>query len=479
MEGKFNMIRPNFLIIYPDTLGARAVGCYGNPTVKTPNIDKLAETGIKFNNCTSQNPVCMPSRMSLHTGKYVSGHGVLDNSTGYYPEDQLTFARFLGGHGYHRAYFGKTHSVNRDDWDEIFDLYPDYNHYLESRNISVRYPEQPPLKDLCHGYSDIPSKDWATNVLGNLGGNYIRKREQEENPFLLMMSFEAPHGPVTYPRDESKLYDPAEIELPKAPENSLDSKPFERKLYMQARGRLAKSDETLKFALSMYYSMVTLMDRNVGKLLAALDESGQRDNTIIIFLSDHGDFMGNHNCVGKGMSLDEALIHVPLIVNCPAKFQLREVESLVESIDVFPTLAELAGLEKPAGLQGESLIPLASGTAETEREFSFSEEFYGQGPFFFSARNKEYKYILSSTGNEELYHLPSDTWEWNNLSEYPDCQQVLNELRQAMLLWRFRSVDHTHLRANNFIEYLRKGEYDKLPVYLGGPEKTKKSRKNL
>ncbi len=463
------MTKPNFLIIYPDTLGTRAVGCYGNPVVKTPNIDKLAATGVKFTSCTSQNPVCRPSRMSLLTGKYVSGHGLLDNGTGHYPADQLTLPQFLGKQGYHRAYFGKTHSVNRNDWDEIFDLYPDYNHYLQSRNISVKYPEQPPLETICHGYSDIPSKDWATNVLGNIGENYIRERQPEKQPFLLMMSFEAPHGPVTYPRDELKIYDPAEIELPKAPENALDSKPYERKLYMQARGKLAKNDDSLKFALSMYYSMVTLMDRNVGKLLTALDESGQRDNTVIIFLSDHGDFMGNYNCVGKGMSLDEALIHVPLIINCPANYQPREVDSLVESIDVFPTLAELSGNEPPAGLQGESLVPLASGAAKAEREYAFSEEFYGQGPFLFSVRNREYKYILSSTGNEELYHLPPDPWEWHSLINSPEHQEVLNELRQAMMLWRFRAVDRTHQRKVNYIDYLLKGEYDKLPAYLGGP----------
>jgi len=467
------MKKPNFLIIYPDTLGARAVGCYGNDIVQTPNIDKLAATGVKFNNCTSQNPLCCPSRMSLHTGKYVSAHGMLDNGTGYYPMEQLTFAKLLGDNDYHRAYFGKTHSVNHDEWEEIFDLYPDYNKYLQKNNISVKYPESPPLENLCHGFSDIPSKHWATNVLGDLGVDYINKRREEENPFLLMMSFEAPHGPVTYPRDEPILYNPEEIELPKAPVNALDSKTYERKLYMEARGKLG-TDDNLKSALCMYYSMLTLMDRNIGKLLTALEESGQRDNTVIIFLSDHGDFMGNYNCVGKGMSLDQSLIHVPLILNCPKHFKANEVESLVESIDIFPTLTELAGLDVPAGLQGQSLVPPALNKAESEREYSFSEEFFGQGPFLFSVRNKEYKYILSSSNNEELYHLPEDTWEWNNLKDSPEHQQVLNELRHAMMLWRFRAVDQIHLRKVNFIEYLLNGEHEKLPPYLGGTAKKSK-----
>jgi len=464
--------KPNFLIIYPDTLGANAVGCYGNKIVKTPNIDKLAATGIQFTNCTSANPICCPSRMSLHTGKYVSTHRLIDNGIGYYPSDHLTIPQFLKEQGYERAYYGKTHSINKPDWDDVYDLYKNYNHYLKARGIDITYPERPPLKDLGHGTSKIPSKDWATNILGNLGSSYIKEKKHSENPFLLFMSFEAPHGPVTYPFDEPEIYDSDDVILPKAPERALDSKPSERKLYMQARGKLAKNDELLKFALSRYYSMVTLMDKNVGKLVQALDETGLRENTIIIFLSDHGDFMGNYNCVGKGMSVDQSLIHVPLVLNCPTRFSPHSIDSLVESIDVFPTIAELTATKPPKGLQGESLVPLALGNIKhQEKEFAFSEEFYGTGPHFFSVRNKKYKYILSSAGNEELYDLENDPWEWNDLSENNDLKDLLDQLKNAMLQWRFKCVDQTYTRKNNFIKYLLEGQTDKLPPYLGGPDK--------
>lgn len=462
---------PNILIVYPDTLGANAVHCYGNQTVHTPNIDRLADTGVRFTNCTSANPVCQPSRMSLHSGKYVSTHGLHDNGLEFYPVEHTTFARFLRRHGYTTAYYGKTHAVHPPDWDELFDLYPDYNTYLKAHGIDVTYPEKPPLKDLCHGRSEIPSKHWATNVLGNLGVNYIRQQASSAQPFLLFMSFEAPHGPVTYPRDEPDLYDPEAIALPDTPEEALDTKPLERKLYMQARGSLAKSDDTLRYALSMYYSMVTLMDRNVGRLIQALDDTGQRENTVVLVLSDHGDFMGNHRCVGKGLSVDHSLIHVPLILNCPSRFATRTVHGLVESIDVFPTLTELAGVEAPPLLQGRSLLPLALGRTTEGKAFAFSEEFYGVGPHFFAVRDREYKLTVSSTGVEELYHIASDPWEWHNLADDPAFRERLSVLKTAMLQWRFRCVEHPAIRQENFIQWLLEGKTEKLPPYLGGPER--------
>ncbi len=469
--------KPNFLVIYPDTLGARAVGCYGNPIVKTPNIDALAATGVKFENCTSQNPVCCPSRMSLHTGKYVSAHGLLNNNMKYYPESHFTIPRFLKDQGYRTAYYGKTHSINRAEWDDIFDLYPHYNHYLKAKGIDIKYPERMPVKDLCHGTSQIPSKDWATNVLGNLGERFIHEHQNPETPFMLFMSFEAPHGPCTYPFDEPRIYDPDDISLPKAPEDALlNSKPYKRQLYMKTRGKLARNDKVLKSALAIYYSMVTLMDRNAGKLVQALDHAGLRDNTVIIFLSDHGDFMGNYNCVGKGMSVDQSLVHVPLIINNPARFSPRSVNALAESIDVFPTIAELTGAECPRGVQGTSLLAPALDREHCPRQFAFTEEFYGNGPHFFAVRNDKYKYILSSGGNEELYDLENDPWEWNDLSAVPGKSNTLKELNRAMLNWRFRCIDKTRIEPDNYIDGLLKGQLDKLPAYLGGTKNIPKRK---
>jgi len=436
--------KPNFLIIFPDTLGANAVSCYGNPDVKTPNIDKLAETGVKFNNCTSQNPVCQPSRASLLTGKYVGTHGIRDNGVANFPTGHLIFPEYLGELGYKRAYYGKTHSVDKSKWDDVFDLYPDYNKYLKGRGIPVTYPEREPLENrLNHGYSRIPAKDWATNVLGNIGKRFIEDQKASKDPFCLFMSFEAPHSPCTLPLEYKDLYSPDKIILPDVPEEDMENKPEGRLAYLKTRRKSGNGKEDLKWALSIYYGLATVMDENIGKLVDALDDNGLRDDTVIIFLSDHGDFMANHGAVGKCISVEQSLIHVPLIVNCPAKFAHSEIDALVESIDVFPTISDLAAGEKPRGLQGESLIPHVLGKADHEREVAFSEEHYHPWLSYFAVRDKQFKFTISSNGDEELYDIEKDNYEWYNLAAKPEFKEKIAWFKDKIIKWRFDCIDNT------------------------------------
>jgi len=362
--------------------------------------------------------------------------------------------------GYKTAYFGKTHAVKKEEWDEVFDLHPDYNRYLRGRGINIKYPETPLHNILNHGYSRIPAEDWATNVLGNIGARYIEEQKDAKEPFLLFMSFEAPHAPCTLPQEYKGWYNPKDIDLVEVPENELEGKPKGRVDYLRTRAKFTIDDEDLKWALHIYYSMVTLMDMNVGKLIRAINSSGLREDTVIFFLADHGDWLGNHRCVGKGLSIEQALVHIPLIINCPAKYSAKEIPSLVEAIDVFATIAELAGDNMPRGVQGKSLLPFAEGRECKEREFAFTEEHCATGPYFLGARNKEYKYIFSSDGTEELHNIKKDPWEWYNLVDKSEHRERLLRFKNALLQQRITCVDKTNARTEGPMEHMQ-GAYER------------------
>ncbi|OGV37558.1 MAG: hypothetical protein A2X48_22020 [Lentisphaerae bacterium GWF2_49_21] len=452
-------IKPNFVILYPDSLAKKAISCYGCPSAFTPNIDRLALGGAMFENCTSQNPACMPSRASLLTGKYVSAHGVYDNGVADYPQGHVTFQQILKRNGYHTAYYGKTHSINNQEWDDVFDLYPDYNRYLSSRRIDVKYPEKFPLEDLNAGFSRIPAEDFSEVILGNLAVSYIRRKKGGKDPFLLFMSFEAPHSPWSLPEEYRRFYRPEMVSLPKIPPEDRRNKPQYRLKYHGKRSMMVKTDDKLRHAIAIYNALVSVVDEQIGRIVSALDETRLRKNTVIILLSDHGDHLGNHRTMGKCLSLEENLINVPFIVNSPGLFKPHRSKELVESIDVFPTLMDLAGIPSPSGIQGTSILPFARNSRNASgKEFCFSEEYYDPFPGHLSVRNREFKLIVNSEGFEELYNIIEDPYEWFNLASNAEYRSTLCQLKDALVQFSFKHVDKSQKSESNWVtEFMKPG----------------------
>jgi arylsulfatase A-like enzyme len=426
-------------------MGANALGCYGNSIVRTPHMDRMATEGLRFSNCFSQNPVCVPSRSSLHTGQYVLAHGVRDNNCNPAPDkSHRTFAQELRENGYETAYYGKTHALDgrHDEWDDVFDLYPDYNRYLKGRKIDVKYPERPRVEDLCAGVSQIPYDDFSEVVLGNLGESYIRARRDSDKPFFLFMSHEAPHSPWTVPEEVADLYSMDEIKLPDVPDEDFSNKKDWRLAYMKKRVEYA-TEESLKNAVRTYYTLTSIIDRQVGRYLEALEETGLLENTYVIIMADHGDHIGNHRSMGKCLSLDDSLIHVPMIWYAPGRVKTGVVDELAESIDFFPTIMELAGIPCPSGVQGKNLSACLSGKCEPVRECTFSEEYSDAWGALMCARDKRYKLTVFDDGYEELYDLEQDPYEWYNLTCHEELTSVRDDLRMQLLRWRFASADRT------------------------------------
>lgn len=444
-------MKPNIILIYPDSLTAHALGCYGNPNDVSPVIDKLASEGVRFTNCISANPVCQPSRASLHTGCYVTGHNVRNNGTEELDPVYPTIAKEFGKAGYRCAYYGKTHSVNQEEWDDVFDLYPDYNRYLKGRGSAVAYPERPPVADLCAGISAIPDEDFSENILGNIADRFIRDMAGKKEPFLLFMSHEAPHSPWTIPEKYKDFLSTDDIALPEIPDDALESKHPELKAYLEKRAMAADTDEKLKYAIKIYQTLIKIVDNNVEKLLKALEETGQRDNTIIIITSDHGDHLGNYRSLGKCISSADNLLRVPLIVNYPKRWSARVDDNLVQNVDLFPTLAELAGIAIPSGVQGKSMVELFD-NGQTVREYAFSEEHYDHFDSWMVAQDKRWKLVYYSNGRQELYDLDNDPYEWKNLAGNSDVVEHISRLKDELLKWRFTCTDRKTPERGCFVK---------------------------
>lgn len=444
--------RPNFVFIFPDSLGANAVGCYGNALARTPTIDQLAATGIRFKHCTAPTPLCFPSRGSLHTGKYASTHGCRDNNVGVTDPEHPTLARSLRAAGYRTGYFGKTHNLNQSEWDEVFDLQPDFNQYLRARNIDVHYPETPPVEDLCAGVSALSAEDFPENLLGNMGQHFLQDRAKDRQPFFLFMSHEAPHSPWVVPETDLSLYDGIDIPLPEPPVADWQHKPENRMAYFRKRREMA-NDENLRWAIRIYMTLVHIVDRNIAKLVQTLDETGLRDNTIIVIAADHGDHLGNHRQLGKTLSLDQSLIHVPLILNCPSRWPSAVNGSMTELIDLMPTFCRLIGEPIPTGVQGKSLLPLLNGEQEQVRQYAHAEEHNDLWGSWMAVHDANYKYVRSDDGFEELYDLQADPLEWHNIAGDPQLHDIQQQLKDEMLRWRFDCIDRRKPRRFDWVSH--------------------------
>src|SRR6266542_3142884 len=393
--------RPNILLITTDQQRYDCVGANGNPLITTPNLDRLATAGARFEQCYIQNPVCMPSRASLLTGRYCQNHGVRKNGAPLDP-DQPNMAKALLAAGYHTASIGKIHliphfgrdyeqphpsreygfktMINSDEPGCYRDAYirwveREHPEHLDAVRAPVpvppgyEMPEQykayPPApaggRGLLDGRRlDAPAEVSHSAWVATESIRFLRERAagaaSGEEPFFLHAGIYAPHPPLFAPEPYDTMYDPATLPLPLRREGELEDKPSHFR--GGARRNLEVTDAEWQRAKAFYYGMVSLADAQIGRILAALDELGLAENTIVVFTSDHGEALGDHYQTGKGPTNYDSIVRVPLIVRGPGVPAGRRVAGLVEHVDVAPTLLEAAGVESYTGMKGRSLDPL-------------------------------------------------------------------------------------------------------------------------
>jgi len=352
--------RPNVLMIFVDDLRP-ALGCYGDPLAKTPNIDRFAATARKFNRAYCNQAVCGPSRASILTGRLPDNTGVWHNRNLFRKTrtDLVTLPQFFKNQGWHAISLGKVFSGNEKELDPKSWSEPEILNRKGWKNYLLREAGGP-RKGAPVEMADVPDDSYTDGKLANLAIENLAKLKQRPTPFFLAVGFFKPHLPFNAPKKYWDLHHPPAFALEGRPERTRGAPDAAYPDQLELGGYQGvprNEDISGKQARKLrrgYYACVSYVDAQIGRLLGALRSQGLENNTIVLILGDHGFSLGEagHWCKKTNFELDT---HVPLMIRIPAMEQPGSAtDAMVEYVDLFPTLAELAGLHAPAGLDGRS-----------------------------------------------------------------------------------------------------------------------------
>lgn len=447
--------RPNMVLLMTDMHVRSALGCYGNDVIKTPHIDSIAGSGVRCDRAYVQSPVCMPSRASVMTGRYVRSHGVHRNMMGLAPSEE-TVMQLLSDGGYHTAAAGKMHFMPKHGpfGNTYLDLvtgrrcaphhYEDeYAAYLRSigkEGLAYRPGGTGLFEPYC---SRLPAEEHIENYIGGGAVHYLRKARRE--PFFLWVGFAGPHHPLDPPAPYDKMYDPDDVILP-----DTDARDTKEKRRIHTWWPPAPEEDSFRKSLAAYYGTISFIDFQIGRILRALADEGVSENTYVVFTTDHGMEFGHHGTLGHGFgSLYDEQVRAPLLVSGPDLPKGRISSAGIESIDLAPTFLELAGLPSGESMQGRSLVPVLRGEDTIGRNVTYSESCWledelrtGDGRLVYSTERKvmrlEYpwKYIHSTDeAHEELYDLDSDPGEMNNVVNLAEHRERVRSCKEGVLRW--------------------------------------------
>lgn len=430
-EGTMSDRPPNIILYITDEHRWDCIGANGNPVIRTPNMDRLAASGVRLNNMFSQFPLCGPSRTCFTTGQYPQAHGVHFNGVPLRPHSPR-IPRTLRDHGYATAQVGMFNIEPRVGEVHGYDIFrhqpAEYPKWAEERGVTDTYPYGgEPRPDGYYGRVDYPAEAHAAHWVAEAS---IETMEQlADRPFFLEINERYPHLPYVAPPPYDTMYSPDEI--PIAPSVPRDREDFRAIQEMHA----------------IYYGMISLVDDAFGRILDAVERLGLMDNTVVIFTADHGDMLGHHDLWSKWALYDDDA-KLPFIIRYPGQpAQGVAIDGLAEQIDLAPTLYELAGAPVPRGVQGASLIPMIEGRSEG-KDAVFGYQSYGEYPAQIRPRRQmvrthHWKLIHMPEGESLLFDLKNDPYEMDNRYDDPACADVLSELKDRLLLWHLDAVDTT------------------------------------
>jgi arylsulfatase len=498
---------PNFLIICTDQMRADHVGCAGNRAIRTPHLDTLAAQGVHLSRAYVNNPLCMPSRATLFTGLTPRGHRVRTNAI---PLDSAfpTVPGALAEAGYRTASIGKIHLsifgygqhpnvslLPPDEFPEMIEhwqvgriervptpyyglqhveiavghgaeVYGDYGLWLQREHPAewrhLRSTPVGPSPLGAEGCGSYPLEECYhhTAYVADRSIAYLRQH-QRDRPFYLICSFPDPHHPYCPPQPWDRMYAPEEVIPPISRVGELDGlAPFFRGIYegllqLSGRSQPTQMSQAHRLEILAYtYGMVSLIDHHVGRVLEALDELGLAENTVVLFLSDHGDMMGDHGLLNKGPFHFEGLLRVPMIWHWPGRFQPRSSPALASLLDVPPTILDLAGVPIPEGFTspeapqqppawpGRSLAPLLTGQTDAVQDsvvVENDEDYLGLRLRTLVTPTHK---ITTYTGHRapepygELFDLADDPHELHNLWNSPAhaalCRELIEQLHYRL-----------------------------------------------
>ncbi|WP_291864850.1 sulfatase-like hydrolase/transferase [Maribacter sp.] len=429
-----NQNQPNIVLIVTDQHQAEALSIAGNLNVNTPNLDKLAKTGIRFKNAYVTFPLCTPSRSSMFTGKMSHTLDVNSNEKGdnvMQPQDKkLGLGNVLKNAGYDCAYGGKWHAheaaiVEGNGFEKIAD------------------------------FGDIP--------LAEKSINYLKSRQGKRQPFFLVTSFDNPHNICEWARNQPLPYGnipPVPLnDTPELPVNFMKSETFPEALQIEQNASV-KTYPTKNYTKEdwrqyryAYYRLVEKVDKEIGKIINAIDSLGLREKTVIIFTSDHGDGNASHGWNQKTALFQES-IKVPFIINYKNTSKEKINSTLISNgLDLYPTILDYAGIPVFDGLLGKSIKPLIEGKSDYEKHDNIVVEtkFEGKQAYGTTGRaviGKRYKYVIYNWGKnrEQFFDLEYDPYEMNNLINSKKHLQKVDEFRRKLIDWCKQTKDTKFLK---------------------------------
>ena len=448
---------PNILWICTDQQRHDTIGALGNEYVHTPNIDRLLREGVAFTHAFCQSPICTPSRASFLTGMYPgSVHGCMNGNVRW-AENAPLVTGLLADAGVDCGLSGKLHLAGAEDRVEPRPRADGYRVFHWSHGSSTLWePGQHAWADwlreqghdqreFLQAPEDFPPRLHQTTWCADRAIEHI---ETATSPWLMSVNIFDPHLPFDPPRDYLQRYDPAALPGPLFRESDLSAQAALADVEFQTAPRRPQDCDAWRIKAA-YYAMIELIDDNVGRMLDALERSGQRENTLVIFMSDHGEMLGDHGLVAKGCRFYEGLVRVPLIFSWPGQFEAGLVsDALVELIDVAPTLLELADVPAPARMQGRSLLPILRGAADPGQHRDFVRcEYYSalnsldkaqfRCDYATMLRDRRYKLVVyHGRDGGELFDLQRDPGEFDNL--WDDAEQ--SELRHRLMKRSFDAL---------------------------------------
>ncbi len=416
--------RPNVLFIFPDQMRAQAMGCMGNPDVRTPHIDRLASQGVLFENTLANSPVCCPARAVMLTGKYAHRNGMIANDLRL-RESEVTVAEVFQRAGYRTGFIGKWHLDGGKRLPGFVPPGPRRQgfEFWAANECSHRHFDNTYFRDTPE---PIRTNAFEPEVWTDLAIEFLRGAKRGGRPFFLTIAMGPPHDPYGAPDEYMKMYDPA-------------------KLAMRPNWREAPKTAGRK-EIAAYYAAVTAIDDQIGRLMAALDELRLAADTIVFFTSDHGDMLGSHGLPLKRKPWEES-IRVPGILRYPRKIGAgRRERALFSHVDFAPTLLSLCGLKVPGDMQGADLSDAVLGKSARGPESAFFQIF---GPYragrvaegWRGVRTQHYMYARYESKPWVLYDLEKDPFELNNLADDPGSAPLLREMDQKLSAWMRRTGD--------------------------------------
>ena len=493
------MNRPNIVWICTDQQRPDSLGCYGNPIVRSPHIDSIARAGARFNRHLTPMQICSPSRATMVTGLYPRNHQLATNGMAL-PESRPTLMTRLAGAGYRTHGVGKQHlqpllapaEMNMPDsrafWTkpesvdwvgpyygyQTLDLllgesdtahlaghyaswlareFPGLGARLEPAAASVAPPAD--LDEVWR--SAMPVEQHYNTWISDRAGRFVEQNRGKERPFFLFVSYPDPHHPFDPPEPYADRYDPGVMPLPVVTEADRAGRPpYCTRLYPQGAGFRESywagdegveagatittddiSDESLQRAIAYTYAMIEMLDAGVGQILGTLNDNGFADNTIVIFTSDHGEYLGSHGLLHKGPASYRQLTEVSMLISGPDVQSGRVIESLTSHIDLMPTLLAMTATDSAdLVFDGLDLTPLLQGREQSIREYVFGEyhptvkpELYNQTIYF-----ERWRYTIYPALPEwgELFDLDDDPGECANRFFEPALDGVKRQLGEVL-----------------------------------------------